>query len=103
MKYILALVPLLLMTAPAQAQAQRKVRHLGMLPPVQYDKPYTGEILITRFHSEQEIRAVCKETSKLACAATANLPAGEVGTAASLASRTDDGIRDEVGATIYLR
>jgi hypothetical protein len=64
MKYILALVPVLLMTAPAQAQEQRKVRHLGMLPPVQYDnhlgmlppvqydKPYTGEIWITRFHSE---------------------------------------------------
>jgi hypothetical protein len=39
------------------------------LPPVEFDKPFTGELEIVRIRNFQEVEATCKETSKYACAA----------------------------------
>jgi hypothetical protein len=41
------------------------------MPPVKYDKPYTGELIIGRVATQQEIRALCPEYNKLKTPATA--------------------------------
>jgi hypothetical protein len=64
---------LLLVTGTAHARAvpaqRQTVRHFNFLPPAEYDKPYTGELLIVRVATEQDVQAICKGSSKYACAA----------------------------------
>src|SRR5262249_61393856 len=43
--------------------------YFNYLPPPEYDKPFTGKLLIRRFETEEEIVEVCKGSSKVACAA----------------------------------
>jgi hypothetical protein len=58
---------LFLATGAAHAAEKRQVRYLNILPPVEFDKPYTGELEIVRFATSQEIKAVCKGSSEYAC------------------------------------
>ena len=63
----------------AYGSQQQKVRFANILPPVEYDKPYTGELEIVRLASEQEIQAICKVSkSKYACAFRKEEPVGEM-------------------------
>jgi len=52
-------------------------RYYNFLPPVEFDKPYTGTLWIRTLANEQEIENVCKGSSKTACAATWTKPSGE--------------------------
>jgi len=53
----------------AQPHRQQTVRYFNWLPPVEYDKPYTGELEIVRIATEEEIYNICKGSSRAACAA----------------------------------
>jgi hypothetical protein len=44
------------------------IRYMNYLPPVEYDKPFTGTVIIRRLETEEEIERHCKGSSKLACA-----------------------------------
>lgn len=44
-------------------------RYYNFLPPVEFDKPYTGTVWIRTLANEQEIKNLCKGSSKTACAA----------------------------------
>jgi hypothetical protein len=53
---------------PAQAQQVRR-QYADGLPPIEYDKPYTGELTIVRLTNEAEVLAICTVgKSKRACA-----------------------------------
>jgi len=54
-------VALLLATGAAYAAEKRQMRYLNILPPIEFDKPYTGELEIVRFLNSREIQTVCKE------------------------------------------
>jgi hypothetical protein len=62
----------LALVATTSAQAQQKMRFTTSLPPVEYDKPYVGELTIRRFSTEQELRYACPKVDfkyhALACA-----------------------------------
>jgi hypothetical protein len=59
---------------PKPRQSVQKVRYWNILPPVEYDKPYTGELSIIRLSSPEEIRVACKNSSEYACISTEGLP-----------------------------
>jgi hypothetical protein len=63
-----ALVALCATSATAQ-QIHGKTRYIATLPPVEYDKPYTGKLFIIRYSTEAEIFASCAGAGekKLAC------------------------------------
>jgi hypothetical protein len=42
-------------------------RHTNFLPPIEFDKPYTGEPWIIRLANKEQLRSACEETSKIAC------------------------------------
>jgi hypothetical protein len=73
----LCIVVFIFMMAIRPAPA-RNDRIFSTLPLVEYDKPYTGELWITRFHSEQEIRIGCKGVSSIACALTQGVPPAQL-------------------------
>ena len=43
--------------------------YFNWLPPAEYDKPFTGSLIIRRLEAEEDIERVCKGSSKVACAA----------------------------------
>jgi hypothetical protein len=51
MKHILAVIGLLGCTYPAQAQ--------NVIPPLEYDHPYNGKVIVERSTSQAEIRSRC--------------------------------------------
>jgi hypothetical protein len=55
MKNIVAAIGLLALTYPARAQ--------NVIPPVEYDHPYTGKLTIFRSSSQAEIKAKCPPSS----------------------------------------
>jgi hypothetical protein len=106
-KQVLIFALLAAVCLPHSASAQqiiRKVRYWSLLPPVEYDKPYTGELWITRLSSEEEIQNLCKE-GKRACANTKNLPPGQVAPKCHIYMLTDKQLRAKGigGAAISLR
>jgi hypothetical protein len=64
MKHILAVIALVAVTYPAQAQqpiAQHAViKPLAVLPPVEYDRPYTGTLVTTRTQDQAQTRYLCQ-------------------------------------------
>src|SRR3989442_7646776 len=48
---------------------KQTVRYFNWLPPAEFDKPYTGKLIIRRFETEEEIERICKGSAKYACAA----------------------------------
>ena len=42
--------------------------YFNYIPPPEFDKPYTGKLIIRRFETEEEIERMCKGSSKYACA-----------------------------------
>jgi hypothetical protein len=74
MRGIFTLALLTMLCLPHSALAQQvngKVRYLGTLPPVEYDKPYTGKLTIRRLATEEGVFATCLKAGekKFACAA----------------------------------
>jgi len=48
---------------------KQTVRYFNWLPPLEYDKAFTGKLIIRRLQTEEEIEKVCKGDSKVACTA----------------------------------
>ena len=68
MKYATLLLGLAIFIASTAALAgpKQQVRWFIFIPPVEYDKPYTGKLVVQWFYSETDIRTMCE--GKLACA-----------------------------------
>jgi hypothetical protein len=70
----LALAFWVMVAVISSAGAGQKIRYWTTLPAVEFDKPYTGELMIMRFASEQDLRAVCRGVEfkhhAVACAGT---------------------------------
>jgi hypothetical protein len=64
---ILAVVAVVSLTTTAHAQTQRN----PVLPPVEFDYPFYGRVIVTRMEKPEEIRAICPNADKrilLGCA-----------------------------------
>src|SRR5262245_5154228 len=73
--FISALALALVGATPLAAQhVNGKVRYLGMRPPPENDKPYTGKLFIIRYATEELAYAFCAAAGKTrpACASRPN-------------------------------
>jgi hypothetical protein len=67
----LTVIAALVFMALRPAQAQQVRQYTNGLPPIEYDKPYTGELTIIRFTTEADVLATCTVSkSRFACAKT---------------------------------
>jgi hypothetical protein len=53
----------LALVAATPGYAQQKMRWVTSLPPVEYDKPYMGELTIRRAATEEDVRAACPKAA----------------------------------------
>jgi hypothetical protein len=65
--FLTGIAALLLATGTAHAISPGE--HQTIFPPVQYDKPYDGELEIRRFSTDDELRRACHDSSIIVCTA----------------------------------
>jgi len=68
-KALLTSIAALFLTGAAHAKEHIPADWYNWLPPAEYDKPFTGKLIIRRFETEEEIAQICKGTSRVACTA----------------------------------